>query len=79
MFTYSNPNECECCRRRDGTGFRALVWHVRPRKKYIARGEFPHTTTMDVFLCDKCADANQNNELYGWDEFDAMDGLQSPR
>lgn len=60
-----------------------LVWHVRPRQKDYARGHEAYDTTLKVFLCAKHSEririAADNNsrlpELYGWDKWDALDGL----
>ena len=60
-----------------------VVWHVRPRHKDCDRGHGSYDTTLPVWLCAKHSEririAADNNgrlpELYGWDKWDALDGL----
>lgn len=58
-----------------------VVWHVRPRSKDLARGYAAYDTTLTVGICAEhfkritfqhygCLP-----ELYGWDKWDALDGL----
>lgn len=60
-----------------------LIWHVRPRSKDLTRGHGAYDTTMKVFLCaehvkrisSEFNDCGRLPELYGWDKWDALDGL----
>ena len=60
-----------------------VVWHVRPRQKDYTKGHDAYDTTLSVCLCAKHSErirlAADNNgrlpELYGWDKWDALDGL----
>lgn len=58
-----------------------LIWHVRPRSKDLDRGHSAYDTTIKVFLCAEHTKRISVNhygslpELYGWDKWDALDGL----
>lgn len=61
----------------------SVVWHVRPRQKDLARGHSPHDTTLQVNICakhhkqitDQYCNRTTLPDLYGWDKWDALDGL----
>jgi hypothetical protein len=61
----------------------SVVWHVRPRQKDLARGHYEHDTTLDVDICakhhkqitDQYCNRTTLPDLYGWDKWDALDGL----
>ena len=60
-----------------------FIWHVRPRPKDIVKGKNePHVTTLDIeFCCYHNAllttkySVSGLPKLYGWDFWDAVDGL----
>jgi len=60
-----------------------IIWHVRPRNKDLLRGHSAYDTTINVFLCaehatriaSKFNECGRLPELYGWDKWDALDGL----
>jgi hypothetical protein len=58
-----------------------VIWHVRPRSKDLERGHGAYDTTMKVSLCTEHAKRisfqhyGRLPELYGWDKWDALDGL----
>jgi hypothetical protein len=61
----------------------SVVWHVRPRQKDLARGHSEHDTTLQVDICakhhkqitDQYCNRTTLPDLYGWDKWDALDGL----
>ncbi len=61
----------------------SVVWHVRPRQKDLARGHYERDTTLDVNICakhhkqitDQYCNRTTLPDLYGWDKWDALDGL----
>jgi hypothetical protein len=61
----------------------SVVWHVRPRHKDLARGHCPHDTTLQVDICtkhhkqitDQYCNRTTLPDVYGWDKWDALDGL----
>ena len=55
---------------------RTFPWELRPRSKDLLRGHVHELTTLDVMLCDLCYTINANTALVGWDEWDAIDGLE---
>ena len=61
----------------------SVVWHVRPRHKDLARGHSERDTTLPVDICtkhhkqitDEYCNRTTLPDLYGWDKWDALDGL----
>ena len=61
----------------------SVVWHVRPRQKDLARGHSERDTTLNVDICakhhkqitDQYCNRTTLPDVYGWDKWDALDGL----
>ena len=76
MSNLQTPLCCLLCQSQTSVHFRTFRWELRPRHKDLLRGHTHQHTTLDVNLCDLCYEKNANKVLVGWDEWDAIDGLE---